>query len=489
MQITRIAILDTSGSMNGPFCGPTRPGVITRVTDQPQKLEAAKDYIRFAIQRMPPESDLILISFDTTASVVYHGPSDDSIAIENAIHTLRANGSSTNLGAAFELVIDLVAARGHAIRPIDVVTDGMSNAGDPIEPARRLRKEFGAYIHLYLIDPNDEATRIANDIVGRDGEGEVDPITSSGRLRDRGRDSVSDESDAHAAMHRLEERHAAARRDFSRRTSESQRPKITAAYPECISSQAWSTVDVFVYLSEFQKLVRQETERLQHRENVDYSGASTVLPKSLPEGCPIRIVVNSCSLRANPSEVAFAWYEPYNRMSFRICPIDKGRVDYPATLDVDVFADDLLVASMRLPIMVRSHSARNTSRSATSDTQWYEMIFASYAREDFEIVKHLKERYEALGLYLFIDIEDIRAGAYWKSLLFDRIDSSDLFQLFWSTSAQRSKFVRAEYEHALRAQEVKGGRFIRPIYWEDPIPPIPVTLNELSFRRIAFGTQ
>lgn len=265
-----------------------------------------------------------------------------------------------------------------------------------------------------------------------------------------------------------------------------ERPKITAAYPEVMSPSCWSSMEVFIYLRNFRELVKAEIERLENREDQDYSGITSEFPKSLPVGCPIRVSLQSNSLRINPSELTINWYEPYNRLPFRISPVDEHKEGYTATLDIDVFADDLPVASMRLSIAVNS-VARNGHRTSTaSDASWYENIFASYAREDLKLVKHLKERYEALGLYMFIDLDDLRSGDLWQATLFDKIGSSDLFQLFWSNHAKQSKHVTVEWKHALRVRDAKGGRFIRPVYWLDQIPQVPEELSEINFRRINF---
>ena len=165
--------------------------------------------------------------------------------------------------------------------------------------------------------------------------------------------------------------------------------------------------------------------------------------------------------------------------------MDRTRCNYTASLDINVTVDDLPIASMRFPIAIRSFREGDERQPVARDIQWYEDIFASYAREDIDLVRHLKERYEGLGLYLFIDLDDLRSGALWRPALFERIDSSDLFQLFWSTAAQQSEYVAIEWNHAIKAQEVKGGRFIRPVYWEQPMPDIPKDLREINFRRIS----
>jgi hypothetical protein len=268
-----------------------------------------------------------------------------------------------------------------------------------------------------------------------------------------------------------------------------ERPKITVAYPETIAPACWSTVEVFLYLGDYRELVETTIRRLREREALDFSSVSSEFPRSLPVGCPVRISLQSHSLRVNPSELTINWYEPYNRLPFRISPVDYTKEGYSASLDLDVFADDLPVASLRLAIAVNSNVRSKHATSIESDAAWYEEIFASYAREDLELVKHLKERYEALGLHMFIDVDDIRSGELWQKTIFKKIDSSDLFQLFWSDNARASEFVTCEWKHALRARNIKGGHFIRSFYWQEPIAPIPRALKSTNFRKISFGWE
>ena len=225
------------------------------------------------------------------------------------------------------------------LQPLDVVTDGLSNQGNPIQSARELQKRFGAYIHIYLIDPTLEGKHIADEIVGSEGDGEVDPVASAEALRDRGRESSEAEHAIYAKMDHVLAQHAANRRNFFQRATEQERPKITAASPEIMMPGQWSTADVFIHLRSYQELVQREIQRLQHRENIDYSHMSSEFPRSLPEGCPIRVTLSSTSLRMNPPEMTIYWYEPYNRLSFRVSTIDPDRNEYSASLDIDFFAD------------------------------------------------------------------------------------------------------------------------------------------------------
>ncbi|NTW84016.1 MAG: TIR domain-containing protein [Chlorobiaceae bacterium] len=105
---------------------------------------------------------------------------------------------------------------------------------------------------------------------------------------------------------------------------------------------------------------------------------------------------------------------------------------------------------MRSATAVNSDAQREHGTAASSDAAWYESIFASYAREDSELVKHLKECYEALGMHMFVDLVDLLSGVEREKALVDKIDKSDLFQLFWSENARKSKYVTIEWKHALR---------------------------------------
>ena len=68
------------------------------------------------------------------------------------------------------------------------------------------------------------------------------------------------------------------------------------------------------------------------------------------------------------------------------------------------------------------------------------------------------------------DITDLRAGQAWNSTLLQMIDEADIFQLFWSTNSMNSTYVRQEWEHAL---SLCRENFIRPVYWEEPLPADP----------------
>lgn len=115
-------------------------------------------------------------------------------------------------------------------------------------------------------------------------------------------------------------------------------------------------------------------------------------------------------------------------------------------------------------------------------TRTYERIFASYSRKDKDIVETMDSILNALGHgELLWDTKVLRAGEDWSERIFQEIKSADSFQLFWSENARASEHVRREWEYAL---ELNRKRFIKPVFWDDPLPAPPKELEHIHFSRI-----
>jgi len=103
------------------------------------------------------------------------------------------------------------------------------------------------------------------------------------------------------------------------------------------------------------------------------------------------------------------------------------------------------------------------------------------------VVKACRLAQLAIGNNIFMDTYDLPPGVDWKAYLADAIDKADVFQLFWSKHSAKSPNVHAEWEYALmyKCPGTKGVGFIRPVYWEKPIPAVPPSeLSHLNFRYV-----
>jgi hypothetical protein len=115
----------------------------------------------------------------------------------------------------------------------------------------------------------------------------------------------------------------------------------------------------------------------------------------------------------------------------------------------------------------------------------YRKIFASYSHKDTGIAEYVEYHMGLLGDTYWRDVHVLRSGEVWQDALKRLIEQADIFQLFWSHNAMHSEHVTAEWKHALTLERPE---FIRPIYWEEPLPRIqerdlpPEALLRLEFR-------
>ena len=109
----------------------------------------------------------------------------------------------------------------------------------------------------------------------------------------------------------------------------------------------------------------------------------------------------------------------------------------------------------------------------------YTRAFLSYASADRPKVLDRVQMLRLLRVDYFQDLLTLEPGERWEQRLFEEIERSDLFILFWSRQARASKWVRRETRHALgfRAGEL-GAPEICPVIVEGP--PVARPWRELA---------
>jgi len=152
---------------------------------------------------------------------------------------------------------------------------------------------------------------------------------------------------------------------------------------------------------------------------------------------------------------------------------------------VHVYAHDLPIGQVNLHLGLATGSS--IPKINTARMQWYERVFASYAHEDFAIVEWYRDLCKDLEITMFVDKSGLQAGEPWEGTLLKQIRASDIFYLFWSRAARRSKYVTREWHAALDLIHVKGETFLRPMFWESPMPIAPSKLAPFHFRQISLG--
>jgi hypothetical protein len=188
----------------------------------------------------------------------------------------------------------------------------------------------------------------------------------------------------------------------------------------------------------------------------------------------------------NPSLSWLRWQEPVHRVEFRV-RVPAAALDRRVAGGVRVFLGSVLVGEVTFRIPVRAAVDRPGPPTAREPGVRYRQIFASYSHRDADVVAAVEHYVTVTGDRYLTHARALRSGEVWQPRIAELIDSADLFQLFWSRNAMESPFVRQEWEHALR---LGRAGFIRPVYWEDPLPADearqlpPEALRRLHFSRL-----
>jgi len=139
---------------------------------------------------------------------------------------------------------------------------------------------------------------------------------------------------------------------------------------------------------------------------------------------------------------------------------------------IKLLLGDLPIASILFDVNVAGPSEALPAGEVTVDVRRIGRAFASYASDDRPEVLRRVQGMRSVGVQVFMDIMQLRAGEEWEPALFREISRSDGFFLFWSDAARRSEWVQKEWRYALMQ---RGLEFINPVPLADPrdVPPPP----------------
>jgi len=230
------------------------------------------------------------------------------------------------------------------------------------------------------------------------------------------------------------------------------------------------------------EVIKQATRHLgdvgSYHTSVSDSG------EALHRGSQLHFVPEIEGVTFNPSRASFLWLEPVHVEQFRLLA-DPRLAGQRVSGQVSVFYGLVLIAEVTLVLQIGVNTPATSNMKGSSTREFpfetarpYRTIFASYSHRDASIVDWFEATYQSLGDQLVRDVRHLRAGEVWSERLRAMIHDSDIFQLFWSANARTSEFVRSEWAYAL---DLRRDRFVRPVYWEQPMPPAPQELSRVHF--------
>ena len=257
----------------------------------------------------------------------------------------------------------------------------------------------------------------------------------------------------------------------------SEQVAFTAYHPKEGRVLVWHPLLVYVHTLAASGTVRQDIKRFidQNEVRKEVTHTSTTL---IARGTEMIIVPSCEGVAFNPERITIKWIEDYQRVEFRFSA-EQSLLDDAAKGHINIFVGPLIVGSLKFAMLFNNSDELSTpDHEEHSEMYRKDAIFVSYSHKDTEIVEAFKLVHQATGHDVLIDIDNLRSGHEWNPELMRMIDRADIFQLFWSHNSSQSAYCRQEWQYAL---EKRKEGFIRPVYWQLPLPEPPEELNKYHF--------
>lgn len=256
-----------------------------------------------------------------------------------------------------------------------------------------------------------------------------------------------------------------------------------AVYPNPFSADAWQRMLVYVYAAAAWPEVAEDLGLRALTLKGSISEAKEAISHSIPKGTTLTVMPDIPGVQCNPPSYRFRWLEDWHLAEFRVKADTGIRTDAIRGV-VRIYLESLLVAEIEvtaqkeaIPVMAFAAASPQPQQKETHATgKVYRKIFVSYAHKDTPVVEQLEKAYRALGDDYLRDVKKLRSGEVWSEALEQMIADADLFQLCWSDHAKGSRYVEQEWRSALKRSDKS---FIRPVYWEKPMPALPAELQHL----------
>lgn len=253
--------------------------------------------------------------------------------------------------------------------------------------------------------------------------------------------------------------------------------KFSAYYPKEIAVKRWESMIAYVFKAFAAENVIKDAQKTLGGEVASMRRGVQAAKQGIPEGTMITAKPYLPGFQFNPSQITIGFYEDWHRFDFKMraadTPLEQASNGY-----IMFTVNDVIVSSIPLSVFV-TEKVTDTAMVTTMQ-KLYKAIFCSYSHDDTKIVERVARAYKALGFDYLRDVETLKSGQDWDDELYRLIERADIFQLFWSASAAQSEYVEREWRHALGLDRDEVN-FIRPVYWEEPMPPAPEELSHIHF--------
>ena len=223
-------------------------------------------------------------------------------------------------------------------------------------------------------------------------------------------------------------------------------------------------VQTCVHWADEQDLVAAEANRADpaavHR--------SSLLNRQIANGATVRAVIETLGLKTPAQEESIIWMGERDWMYFTLM-IPEEMEGRRFNVSIRIYLDDMPAGKCVFSVDCGS----NTSEPEVIGWKKYKEVFISYSRNDIEHALNGAQLLKAIGISVFQDVLELKPGDRWERKLYEHIDECDLFVLYWSKKASRSKYVLSEANYAAKLNSETGKPDIIPYILEGPPAVLP----------------
>jgi len=259
--------------------------------------------------------------------------------------------------------------------------------------------------------------------------------------------------------------------------------RFTSYHPARMASGKWHKLLAYIHLPEVAEAIHEDSRAALGPEAPNYGKGRDTATETILREAEITVVPEMSGVRFNPPRQTILWLEDWHRADFRMQanPADpEFEAENTVFGKVRFYVGPILVAetNMATYITEEGYDLSVEPPQAQVGTDPYRDIFVSYSHDDDALVALVEKHIETLGDRMLRDVHELRSGEEWDPRLLELIEVADIFQLFWSHTAKDSQYVEKEWRHAL---SLNRKHFIRPVFWEDPMPKPPEELGHIHF--------
>ena len=237
-------------------------------------------------------------------------------------------------------------------------------------------------------------------------------------------------------------------------------------------------LEVWAYRPELHEVVATEAMKDGRAELLGSKG-----PLAIEVGKTITVTILLPGFRVHPAADSVLWDGEKANTSFLITAEAKTNAGlYIGT--ATILSGTVPITLVHFGLWLDDQPLHEAAAEISVGHRRVNAIFASYASEDRVDVLQWARGAAAAGVDVFVDVLKLREGSTWEAELRHHVTAKDLFCLFWSEPASRSRWVEMEWRWALHS---KGLGYIHPVPLVDPrsVPP-PPELKAKHFSDVAF---